>query len=268
MLDITLLKVEHKGELEAKKLLPYIEKCDVFAPEAAGEIAVRAMHLEKTWYGQLNLSRSRVAPILAKNYSSHPPLMADYNIKRDDYLFRNKKPLYYLEKWPEGSSLNDRFAFHHSLMGAALDRLSRRDITSFLNTSSQAIEVLANLVKLRDRHIAENITNAEHHIRTVYPRLTKSTLSLVAEIGLAHNPQIYTTLPLSIIDLSELDLLSRFGATTLSRLIASENQSECSPQDLLAFGLMTLKSMRGLSVDEHALISADFDELKRIAANL
>ena len=33
MLTITLLKVTHSGRAEAKKLHPFIESCDVFAPE-------------------------------------------------------------------------------------------------------------------------------------------------------------------------------------------------------------------------------------------
>lgn len=49
MLATTVLKVRHEHEHEAKKLLPYIKECDVFAIENAFVTEGQAQEVEKVW---------------------------------------------------------------------------------------------------------------------------------------------------------------------------------------------------------------------------
>jgi hypothetical protein len=49
MLDLTLLKVKHAGEKEARKLLPYVGLCDAFSPESATLTERDAKLAEEEW---------------------------------------------------------------------------------------------------------------------------------------------------------------------------------------------------------------------------
>src|SRR3989344_5312969 len=49
MLEITILKTHHRGEEEARKLLPYIQCCDVFGIESPLCTQQKAEEKEKEW---------------------------------------------------------------------------------------------------------------------------------------------------------------------------------------------------------------------------
>ena len=51
MLDVTILKVYHSGEAEARKLEPYIAQADVFFLEHSECTEAQARGLEDEWNG-------------------------------------------------------------------------------------------------------------------------------------------------------------------------------------------------------------------------
>jgi hypothetical protein len=61
MLDVTVLKVEHQGVSEARKLIPYIEGCDIISPEGMAITREFAEKCENSWENLLDsgISRSR-----------------------------------------------------------------------------------------------------------------------------------------------------------------------------------------------------------------
>lgn len=47
--EMTLLKVYHTGTDEAKKLIPYIQRCGVYSPESAAMTEEMAEEAQNDW---------------------------------------------------------------------------------------------------------------------------------------------------------------------------------------------------------------------------
>src|SRR5574341_794999 len=101
MIEITILKVKHVGESEAKKLLQYMQGCDVWGLEEGFSSEETATRMEKEWMSILtsNESRSAFLQRIALNSHKKPAKEKVYLLKKFDYLFREKKPLVILERF-------------------------------------------------------------------------------------------------------------------------------------------------------------------------
>src|SRR3989338_3591492 len=110
MLDITILKTAHGGddcrhaELRARKLIPYIEHCDVFSIESALVTEQTARDIERVWAGVLKSKITRQKFHEGAQYfvkQERNPTIRAYTTKAYEYVFRNKRALYCSERCPD-----------------------------------------------------------------------------------------------------------------------------------------------------------------------
>jgi len=176
MLDITILKVIHGGVEEARKLAGPIRECDVYSPENSGALDSGAQWEEESWRKCLasGISRSAYNRIRESRADSIGlmPNQVSFFMQKWDYLFRSRRPVYYIERWQDASQLpSEGFTFEEgSVIGyyEALCRLVRRD-------------------QAREKNMAGNLATAEKKIREAYPDLReKDPLKFTIELGLAH----------------------------------------------------------------------------------
>ena len=101
MIELTLLKVTHSGEQEARKLIPYIQDCDVFGIEGAICTEREASENERVWQRLLgtDISRSRLQEMPYVSILDEKRRV--YTAKVIDYLFRNKRLLWSTERFTE-----------------------------------------------------------------------------------------------------------------------------------------------------------------------
>ena len=110
MIEITLLKCKHAGKEEARKLLPYIQNSDVFAPEAGYGTEDSVAEYEEYWESILSsrLSRTRFNKeneiIMSKRFGltndlERRKLKQEYGLVLYDYLFRNRVLLWHVERF-------------------------------------------------------------------------------------------------------------------------------------------------------------------------
>ena len=201
MLEVTILKVKHSGYEEAKKLEHYIEQCDVFSPEAAFYTEEIASIEEKCWLELLKLSGSRVNKLLSKspkqlydpvNNEAIPIDFMHYRNKLYNLLHKYRKPIYCLERFSEGEIKN--------IKGDYSKEYSEGVKLLYTGRVNRALDIFRinffrcfnEQVNLRDLHIAKNIDDAEEGIREKFKDISaKSTIRLVTNIGLCHEPEKY-----------------------------------------------------------------------------
>ncbi|MBX4196737.1 hypothetical protein KW805_04060 [Candidatus Pacearchaeota archaeon] len=181
MLNIQILKTTHIFEDQARKLLPYIQKCDVFAPEIPCKLERECTEEEEKWSSLLRSSKTRSGFLRDHDDENFHLLSSEDQKTREsakyqrilrDYLFRCRKPLYVAERW----------------------QVSRPDISIIRNPSISSpkeaynhFKSLIDLSRRRDDNVAENLLKAEERIKTVYPAFQeKQVILLTLEIGAYH----------------------------------------------------------------------------------
>lgn len=263
MLETTLLKVKHWGEDEAKKLLPYIQQADVFSPEIAFATEQWAVYQEKDWIKALQMSRSKFLEIGKRRYDGQvEPKLVEYNLKREDYLFRAKIPIFFLEKWNQREvvELEAKNNEETRLFSQATTYLRTGKVTEYLEIAPRAISLSIQNVKKRDKKMVETLSDAERIIREQYVQLKiKDPIQLVMELGAAHYPESWADLPIRVI---ELDNPHQLGRELSEKFYKIDSESDYSPKDVLVFGLVMAMSLP-ISFDEEELRSLNFEELKR-----
>lgn len=207
MLKTKILKVIHHGAAEAKKLLPYIKGCDVFSPEHAALKTLLAIDLEWRWRMALSSdwSRTRFRKETARLQEGQSEEDRAYVATMNDYLFCEKKPVWFLERFdPKTSADLEAKAFQGNQFGnVALQALQRKNVQDFLDFNYESWRLLEEICQTRDPHIAQNLLSAEESIKAFYPKLQSRTdLNLCVTIGGSHRIETYA-LGVEVINLVE-----------------------------------------------------------------
>lgn len=230
MLEAIVLKVRHTGMQEARKLLPHILSCDVFGPEYACLTEESARSVEGLWDGVLatGMSRSRLKRLLEEMepVAKLPADQVAYSNQMFEYLFRNRKPIYHLERFSlqESLALNAKFAEVTLARreAAALVRAGRVEEGVARWHAATREEIAMNDV--RDEHMAQQLLCAEERLRERYPQLGE-TIHFPFIVGSMHRPEAYAEVP----------VVSLIG--------------DCPPQEMLALELEA-KVRSGYPVEE------------------
>lgn len=259
MLNVTVLKVKHETEADARKLLRHIQGCDIYSPEHQGGTLKEAIFGEKRWREEfLKMSRSALLKTLeGMSRADWRPENA-YKTKEADYLFRQQKPVVILERFSEEESRyvlqlvekSDRG--HDEAMALLLSGNSPgRPIALVIEAAcTSALEV-----RLRDQHIAANLAGIEGYIRGENPSLReKSAINLTLCLGTLHSPEKYSALLIKpeLIDKVPYDFQ------------LSENASDYLPRDILAYSIACLFRSAHMRLDPEMFKSAPMGELERI----
>jgi hypothetical protein len=265
MLDLTLLKVKHAGEKEARKLLPYVGLCDAFSPESATLTERDAKLAEEDWRRFLkSMSHKRfIRNTTEIQRATNPPLIAEYAIRMGDYLFRASKPIIILERWTnaEHGKVNGLMREQRAAEYSALTALVCDDFIGFINESRRAIELGISYREFRDVHIAKNISNAEHCLRRDNPELRlEDPIRLTMALGYEHSLEDHITQPFALIRLVD-DAESEISAKLMAQAKANDQMQD---RDILAYTLALSASSGKISIGEEAIRHATLDELKEI----
>lgn len=284
MLKIKILKTIHKGEDEARKLLPFISDCHVFGPEVAGMTEQLLIGFEQEWLRLLNsgMSRSQFNRGMKATSLSNDPDIEDicasgglipYGRKLDDYLYRAKMPKWHCERLTpdEAETVLQQIKLDAQLQREKGRMLLLGDVDGYLKAASQYLKNLQDHVDLRDKAIARCLETAEVPLRSLvktYRESTKMTsfsedrpLIYVVQIGARHSPEKYVTsngsLNIQIVDLSE-------NEKTLAEVIMDGYIQGKTVQDLrkelLVEGLFNLRKNL-LNLKKPITISLSPDEI-------
>ncbi|MBS3051064.1 MAG: hypothetical protein J4400_02860 [Candidatus Aenigmarchaeota archaeon] len=207
MLDITILKTAHGGndrrqaELRARKLIPYVQSCDVFSIESALVTEETARLIERTWAGVISSPKiscqefSEGAEYFVKQEQN--ATIRAYLRKAYEYAFRNKRPLYYAERWADESKaslIGSLWGIGYDKLLAGLVAVASGDESAF-RACYEGSSSMHGFVKGRDINVGENFARAEAVIRENYPQLEKKNpILLCVQIGAVHKPEIFSPL--------------------------------------------------------------------------
>ena len=266
MINITLLKVIHEGEEEAKKLLPHIEKCDVFSREAMNLTEAGARSIERQWPEVLKMSRSKFNRVNSERYVGVPPEFVPYNLKRDDYIFRAGKPVIFLERWsPEEARVADDAEIRWNAERLAyLEFLAEGNIEGYIILASESLRRFTKSYIIgRDKHIAANIDRVEQLVQQAYPHVDVANMKFTMELGVGHAPQEFTRRPINVVELNKWSSASEKAMYFLAR---QENLAD-HPREMLIHGLGELVHDGVLQVSDDLLMSASLEELRMIVKN-
>jgi hypothetical protein len=232
MIDITILKVEHRTVKQARKLLPYVQACDVFGIESAGKSEQAAMKIERLWEDVINsnLSRTQFAQWeeLRQREARNSPEIRDYAAKADEYLFLEKKPMWYFERYSDSerqklAQLEQTMDQHKKAFG----RLLSGDHAGYFESSWQHYVAKIAYLDTRDEHIARQLDVAEHKIRERYPSLSdKVPLRYALYVGSNHLPERFTQVPVNIVSLIEEQLHQSVFAAVRKGIFSEEFKKE------------------------------------------
>ncbi len=206
MLEITLLKVTHAGQENAEKLVPYIERCHAFAPEASGLEKERAVTLEDRWEKTLRqeIEYAQTEQHFASLINSEE--IEAFRVRELELLYEHKKPLFFLERYSQEDlpifNLAHQAENIYDLF--AVRALQAGDADIFLDFTKKKWEVIEQMADARDKHIAENLSSAEKAIRARYSSLRDyETIRLLMCLGRGHAPEQYVKADASLVLITE-----------------------------------------------------------------
>ncbi|MBI2043849.1 hypothetical protein HYT24_00605 [Candidatus Pacearchaeota archaeon] len=219
MLEITLLKTTHpsnerrnSGRVEARKLLSHIKNCDAFSTEEAYGIEENAKEKENVWASWLNPEVKRSQFLrglrgLIKRENKLTDEVVIYESTMLAYLLRQRKPLVYVERWPNIDESNALKSLYKEGMsywnGNREDKYHRSVQVTVLTDFMEAIKKVNKAIEKRDQHIAENLERVEQILRKTYPQFSsKEVIKLAIQIGADHRIEDYTRRPIKIIHIS------------------------------------------------------------------
>ncbi|MGD0728635.1 MAG: hypothetical protein ABR981_00995 [Candidatus Micrarchaeaceae archaeon] len=265
MLEVTLLKVKHSGENEAKKLLPYIIRCDVYSTEDAGFCANDLKNVQEWWKNTLKMSRS-AANVSFNERSTGIREIDEFGNKRYDYLHRNQKPLLAIERWnkKESDEIKSKVDTYVNTSNESFKFLLIDDLKSYFESYTFYLKQLQESVEARDKHIAQNLSKAEEWIRHENPELSKKqTLNLTIELGSGHLPENFTHIPINVINL--VNLGTNFLEELTSNISNTYRIEDLTQRDILAYGMGQL-AIAGIvsKITDHELRFASMEELGKI----
>ena len=260
MLEVTILKGEHGTEEDAQKLLPYIKKCDVYAPECAfltrGEAEIEEQVFEQLL--SLNLNRNKLYELLEQSQTNvhHYYNYPKFGIKEREYLYQERKRLWHVERFLPEEAENG-MATHNTgavILIEAARKFLEGNIEEYLKKFRNHLLLLEQICEQRDIHIAQNLASAEENIRKRYPQLAeKESISLCVALGADHRVEkLYpTAVPIYLLD-APRTAMDRLNAVRTKKIPPDEINSAL----LLAVGATTL-----LGFSEAEVEQLGFDEL-------
>ncbi|MBI2136061.1 hypothetical protein HYU06_03250 [Candidatus Woesearchaeota archaeon] len=277
MLKIKILKTTHKGEDEARKLLPFISDCHVFGPEVGGMTEQQSIENEEQWLRVLNsgISRSQFKRGMKPfPLSDDPDIKAmatqekiSYFLKLTDYLYRAKMPKWHCERLTPDEA---EIVFQQRKLSAHLQREQERmlllgDVDGYLKAASLYLKNIKDSLDFRDKAIARCLETAEAHLRNLVNTFIKTSqktavsehkpLVYAVQIGGSHAPENYVrdngSLEVQIVDLAKNEGTSEdniiIGGYLHGKTI------EDLRKELLVKGLLYLRKNRVISLSHDAI---------------
>lgn len=206
MLEATLLKLEHSGEINAKKAQPYLFGNHIYSPENAIGTESFAVIDEGWWEEGLSFKKSfKQLP----TFGLYRPHTFGYEIH--NFAFERSLFLWRLERFNLGKAkeLKDVEKELNKKVKNYLNELAQGHICESLELMRHAATDLINMLVLRDREVARNLREAESRIRERYSPLKDiNPLKLVSWIGAAHCPEKFYP-ELKIIQVGEISYRPR-----------------------------------------------------------
>ena len=276
MLEVTILKVRHKGINEARKTLPYIKSCDVFGPEFAYRSEAVANIDEQLWEESIvsDMTRTAFKQKMAESLKMQGQMLeSSYILQIVDYAFREKIIIYFPERFSEeeAEALSIIKQEVSEIKEESIVNLLDRDIGTFLLLQKEALEKeTEEYIAPRDKHISQQLLVAEKNIRTRYSRLkNKDVIKYTMFIGGNHYPENYlknSDLSLRIVRLAELSDSIEGRKISLFRQNAPRQELN---QALLAYGVHVLRFNHYLQgVTDEQIKNMNFEELSDIVRNM
>ncbi len=243
-LDITILKVSHSGADEAKKLVPYIQQCDVYAPEAAFGTEYGAKFAEREWITALSddkMYRKAMQNLVSRAQSLECELLDQaYALKEQVILLRERKPKWHVERFSSRmkiSPLTDKYRGLFVAAARSFDALRKGDVNAYVQWMYEATKAKVEVVDERDRHIANQLLQCEEGIRETYPHIEDDLIKLTIRVGALHRPEYYLEGPVQVVSLTEPDEREPYSLAI---------RDGASPQEvrrqILIYGVGTLQS--------------------------
>lgn len=234
MLEVTILKVAHgntpstSGEQEARKLIPFVQECNIFGMEFSYMTEKDARAIEMFWTGLLGISRSCANEEIAawqsraENGGRFPD--GGYIAAEFDHLHCNGVPLFIPERWPYGTDVREtckQYLRGISLYEEGIHSLSSGNAKGGIRLAYEGVVLCVRSNERRDAHMAEVIRSAEENIRSFYPDLSEDPLKYCVALGAAHrvedllerDPLVVSLLPKSMNPVFELVNKVRDGAS-------------------------------------------------------
>ena len=214
MLEITIYKVAHSTEREAKKLIHYIRSSNVWAPEHPFQTEERAEVSERNWAKMMKLGLSRtefnkrlaieVREADGPQRIGYAPPSSVHRLKVHEYMFRNNNMFYSAERWR--SDLEAGVARELSDQGYEIEHKARMMILGGkleegLGLIMEAYMLMGQSTEKRDQNIAENLESAEDNLRVAYPDIGE-VIKLGISLGYAHQPEKFANVPVSVLNLA------------------------------------------------------------------
>lgn len=260
MLEVTVLKVQHKGIGGARKMLPHIQACDVFCPEMPWATEDKAGAWENGYEQALRLQRTAFLRIVEQNLSHIDDTMRPYFIKQYDYLYKSQRPIWILERATpeEYQAMREVHNQSKAERAMAYKHLVRSELDEYLNHCWRSIQLQAETFTIRDAIIGKILDTSETRIRERYPQLRdKDVIQLTASIGALHTFEDHTVLDCTPIPLYEppVTVQDRFDWT------CGKSFEEAQP-DILAHGVLYLSQQDMLELSEPEIRKMDIAELE------
>ncbi|MDP3733748.1 MAG: hypothetical protein Q8R37_00835 [Nanoarchaeota archaeon] len=262
MLDVTILKVYHAKESEAKKLRPYIEECHVFSQENALATKEKSQYIEDIWNSLLKAKNRTQAKKFAE--STHQGQDYDsiaYGVKLYDMLYQTKCSLWHLERFsPDESKLLSRILDSVNLKHREmLYNLEQGNIINFIENVWVKNQRMYELIDLRDQHMGANLATAEKEIRTKYPQLKHEPLKYIIMIGALHCVEKYASLSINYINLDRhYDLEFHY-----TKINPSQTSLEEARSLFLAYGLRLIASGCKVRMTDQEILAMDETQLEK-----
>lgn len=254
LLKIRLLKTSHYGSAEAEKLAPHIEWCDIYSPECSFISESRAIEKANAWAAALKLTKRLINPSAGS-----------YAEIEQSYLFNAKKPVVYVERWP-----NEDVARYTKMVNEINEalRLAKEELKNeqpesfdeFFRLMSRFIALIRDVTEARDRNIASRLSNIAKTIINENPSFgSKNQIRLTMQIGWVHRIEKYTSMPIEIVNLYDSDPADILLAEMIHNTRAGNPPSK---RDMLAYGLgrldkITPNMVQSATIEE--LISYCYD---------
>lgn len=268
MLELTILKVRHSDETEARKLLPHISQCDVYSPECSGQTTTQASRLEQLFLRWFQESRTKFLETLNKSVKPQRGSNMTYYIKETDYLYRAKKPVWFAERntVEEANILGLLYSEGHTLTKQSFNALCCGNLTEFVEKQYRANIIYDRASKLRDENMGKNINNAENHIRQLYPQLCSiEPLKYTIRIGAMHSPEKYTFIPAKIQMLVDY---ADFKEELIKKIADGRSSIEDCKRDLAVFGISKISKEYRIGLTKEELQKNSFEELLKITKEI
>ena len=271
MLEVTILKLEHKEGERTSVLHPYIEKCHVFGVEDAGTAEELTEHIENKYIGliksgaSLRELRQKICPADADRKKFAFRVLED--------LFQDKKPIWFYERFPlaEARKMQANAKEIENTHSHAINRLALGDIDGFFTQYQRYLTQLLSFDDERDIHIGQDsLPRAEEGIRRRYPDLANiDPINYTLFIGSAHKPENFVHPSPNL----KVDVWVKIHQNKPLYLKVEDNYRggislADMQREVLAVGVCSLVARKLLTLSEHQIEQMSFEELSKEVQNV